>query len=209
MALEASIKAKVQEYISKEEMFTSVDIANAIKRDGIWVRVKEVRDWLHANSNDQTLFGDYGQSTIDVCGGKAQATLYHPAFKDPNEYVARDQVSLTPDEVKDIQKKVAGTTNASATPDITAVFDNTSTPDLSVVIKSKERIKIPGEITRKLGLKPGDRVDPALIKTHTVITKDLYVNSDYRISIPRSSVNWAPSPVKVMLKSGEVVFDKA
>jgi hypothetical protein len=209
MALEVTIKAKVQEYIKKEEMFTSVDIANAIKREGVWVRVREVRDWLHANAKDQSLFGDYGQSTVIVCNGSAQATLYHPIFKDASEYTSLDQVSLTPDEVKDIQKKVAGTTNVKATPDITAIFDNTSTPDLSVIIKSKERIKIPGEITRKLGLKPGDRVDPALIKTHTVITKDLYVNSDYRISIPRSSVNWAPSPVKVMLKDGEVVFDKA
>ena len=209
MALDVTIKTKVQEYIAKGEMFTSVDIANAVKKDGIWVRNRDVRNWLHANSSDQVLFGDYGQSIINVCNGSAQATLYHPVFKDASEYTALDQVSLTPDEVKDIQKKVTGTTNVKATPDITAVFNNTSTPDLSIVIKSKERIKIPGEITRKLGLKPGQRVDPALIKTHTVITKDLYVNSDYRISIPRSSVNWAPSPVKVMLKDGEVLFDKA
>jgi hypothetical protein len=209
MALDVTIKTKVQEYITKGEMFTSVDIANAVKKDGIWVRNRDVRNWLHANSSDQVLFGDYGQSIINVCNGSAQATLYHPVFKDASEYTALDQVSLTPDEVKDIQKKVTGTTNVKATPDITAVFNNTSTPDLSIVIKSKERIKIPGEITRKLGLKPGQRVDPALIKTHTVITKDLYVNSDYRISIPRSSVNWAPSPVKVMLKDGEVLFDKA
>jgi hypothetical protein len=209
MSMDVTIRAKIQELVNKEEMFTSVDIANAIKRDGIWIRNREIRNWLHANANDQALFGDYVHTNIDVCGGNAQATLYHPTLKNPDDYTARDQVSLTPDEVKDIQKKVAGTPNASATPDITTILSNTGSPDLCKVIKSKDRIKIPGEITRKLGLNPGDRVDPALIKTHTVITRDLYVNSDYRISIPRTSVHWGTDPVKVMLKNGEVVFDKA
>jgi hypothetical protein len=209
MPLDVTIKAKVQEFVNKEQMFTSVDVANAIKKSGVWVRVSEVRTWIKNNLSDQSLFGDYGHTTIDVCGGKAQATLYHPVFADPNDYVERDQVTLTPDEVKAIQKQVSGTVNVSATPDISAIFDNTTSPDLSIVIKSKERIKIPGEITRKLGLQPGDRVDPALLKTHTVITRDLFVNSDYRISIPRTAIHWGTDPVKVMLKNGVVEFDKA
>jgi hypothetical protein len=209
MPMDTTIKNQVLAFISKEEMFTSVDVANAIKRSGVWIRTREVRDWLHANISDAAVFGDYAQTAISVCNGMAQAMLYHPLLKSPDDYVARDQISLTPDQVKDIQKGLVGTPNVSAAPDIAKIFDNTGSPDLSVVIKSKERIKIPGEITRKLGLKPGDRVDPSLIKTHKVLTGELYVNTDYRISISRSVVNWGTAPVKVILKNGVVEFDKA
>jgi hypothetical protein len=210
MPLDATIKVKVQEFISKEEMFTSVDIANAIKQDGIWIKNREVRDWLRANVSDTALFGDYAHTQIQVCCGTATATLYYPMFKDPDDYQKRDQVALTPDEVKAIQKTKIGQPVASATPDINQVFDASDDDvDASAVIKTTERIKIPGHIIKKLGWAPGDRIDPALIKTHRALPSDLYVNADYRVSIPRSVVDWGKDPVKVILRKGEIVFDKA
>jgi hypothetical protein len=210
MPLDVTIKTKVQEFISQEKMFTSVDIANAVKRDGIWIKNREVRDWLRANSSDSSLFGDYATTQIQVCGGTATATLYYPMFKDPDEYAERDQVALTPDEVKAIQKQRVGQPVPNVTPDINQVLCSTDDDvQASTVIKTTERIKIPGYMVKKLGWAPGDRIDPAVIKTHRALPSDLYVNADYRVSIPRSVVDWGNDPVKVILKENEIVFDKA
>jgi hypothetical protein len=209
MPLDATIREKVEGYVKEQKLYTSVDIANAIKRDGIWVRTREVRDWLRANISDTILFQDYTTSTIDVCSGAAQATLYHPTTKDPLEYTERDQVSLTPDEVKAIQKSKVGQPVPSAVPDINSVLTQTDDGEDSAVIRTTERIKIPGHIIKKLGWHPGNRVDPAVIKTHTTLPSNLKVSKDYRVSIPRSCVNWPGCPVKVILKNGMIVFDKA
>lgn len=210
MQLEATIKGKILDAVSKKELFTSVDISNRIKKEGGWVRVSEVRGWLQDNFQDKTLFGDYIVSKILVCDGKSEASLYHPFSKTSDEYTDRDQISLTPDEVKDIQKKIVGTPKIDATPDITQVLsDNDQDVESYAIIKTEERIKIPGHMVKKMGLKPGDSVDPALIKAHSVLPARLIVNKDYRVSIPRSSVLWGTSPVKVMLKKGVITFDKA
>ena len=100
MQLEATIKAKVQDFTARHEMFTSVDISNAIKSDGIWIKNREVAEWLRTNFSDVSLFGDYQQTVIQVCGDKAEAALYHPLMTDPNIYTNRDQRALTPDDVK-------------------------------------------------------------------------------------------------------------
>lgn len=61
-----------------------------------------------------------------------------------------------------------------------------------------------------MGYKPGDNVDPSVVKTHSPIPKRLKVNKDYRLSIPRDCVKWGVSPVKVKLKENkEIVFEKA
>ena len=46
---ELLIKAKIDEYVTKNEAFTSVDIANAIKTDGTWIRNRDVAAWLRKN----------------------------------------------------------------------------------------------------------------------------------------------------------------
>lgn len=210
MPMDATIRQKVDEVIKREDMFTSMDISNAIKRDGIWVRNRETRDWLRANFTDKTIFGDYAASPIKVAGGAVDATLYHPLWKDPSTYTGGDQVPLTPDEVKEIAKNKVGQPNASAAPDISQVLSDTmARADLCFVVQSTERLKIPGEIIRRLGWSVGDVIDPARIKTSKVLPPNLKVNKDHRVSIPREAVDWGTSPVKVMLKNGEVVFDKA
>jgi len=204
------IKQRVLEHIKGNKMFTSVDIANCIKREGIWVRNVVVRNWLQNNFNDKSIFDSYAISQITVCNNSSLASLYHPFLSDPKDYTDTDQKPLTPDEVKEIYKNKVGTPRADAIPDITDILtqkveDDT---DLSIVISSVNRIKIPGMIIRKLGWKPGDLIDPSLILTHKVLPNNLRMNSDYRVSIPRSSVNWGVNPVIVMLKNGKVVFEK-
>jgi hypothetical protein len=213
------IQETVQKFINDEEMFTSVDIANAIKKEGIWVRNTEVRDWLRNNYDFDDLFENYESDRIPVCNGTRYATVYLPAYRNADEYEPTNQKALTPSEVEKIRRDKEGSSDDSddQTPakanskykdmDVADLLDDT---ELERVIYSHERIKIPGVMIRKMGYKPGDSVDASVIKTHSPIPKRLKVNKDYRLSIPRDCVKWGVSPVKVKLKENkEIVFEKA
>lgn len=229
MKYHASVQEKVTEFIKEDKMFTSVDIANAVKLEGLWVRNTEVRDWLQENFGNKALFGTYVISQISVCNGSSMASLYHPALLNPSDYVDRNQRPLTPDEVKAIAKAKIGTVKDSAVPDLNKILDKdnedngddeeddkdttntsgTKPVTMSTVLKSTERLKLPGAMIRALGWIPGQVVDPALILTTKVLSGTLTVNDDYRVSIPRSAVPWGKSPVKVTLKDGKIHFKKA
>lgn len=216
MQYHATVLEKVTEAIKKEQMFTSVDIANAVKSEGLWVRNREVRDWLLENFSDKNIFGDYIISQIYVCNGSSVASLYHPALSDPNNYLERDQVPLTPDEVKAIAASKVGTVKDSMAPDLNKILPDASEDDddgvvvdMTITIRSKDRIKIPGAMIRAIGWVPGQIVDPALILTTNTIPGHLKVNDDYRVSIPRSAVPWGTDPVNVILKGGKIHFEKA
>lgn len=211
------IQTKVEEYVSKEEMFTSVDISNAIKEDGEWISNRDVRDWLKSNFHSDPIFSNYCRTGISVCNDSVAATLYHPAYKLAEDYEPRNQHALTPSEV-DAIKRAKSAQPAKSTADIVQILstsnNSTSTSGskqvgLVRIIRSVERIKIPGAIIKKLGYQPGDRVDPSKIKTDKPIPGRLIVNKDYRFSIPRSCVGWDHQPVKVLIKRDKIVFEKA
>jgi len=203
---ESLIRKQVEQFIHDEKMFTSVDIANAIKTEGEWVRNIEVTSWLRENFHKEDIFLDYRTEPIDVCGGSRSATLYLPEWADETDYNNRDQEALTPAQVNAIKEKK---TRSSTTPDIVDMLDGAQTI-MSKVIKSKERIKIPGAMIRKLGYTPGDKVAPDVVKTHNGIPGNLIVNKDYRFSIPRSAVNWGKKPIKVNLtKDKKITFERA
>lgn len=213
------IRETVQKFINEEEMFTSVDIANAIKKEGIWVRNTEVRDWLRTNYDFDDTFENYESDRIPVCNGTRYATVYLPAYRNADEYEPTNQKPLTPSEVEAIRRAKDGSDDIDSTPDSSSnksqykkmdVADLLDDTELERVIYSHERIKIPGAMIRKMGYKPGDNVDPAVIKTHSPIPKKLKVNKDFRLSIPRQCVKWGVSPVKVKLKENkEIVFERA
>jgi hypothetical protein len=219
MQYHATVLEKVTEFIKEDKMFTSVDVANAVKSEGLWVRNREVRDWLLENFSDKNLFGDYAISQIYVCNGSSVASLYHPALSDPNDYLERNQQPLTPDEVKAIALKKVGTVKDSMAPDLNKMLPDTFDDDddddhgvvvdMTITIRSKDRIKIPGAMIRAIGWVPGQIVDPALILTTNTISGSLVVNDDYRVSIPRSAVPWGTDPVNVILKGGKIKFEKA
>lgn len=218
MNYQATVFEKVTEFIKMEKMFTSVDIANAIKNEGIWVRNSDVREWLHEGFDQKDIFGEYIISRITVCNGSSFANLYHPKLLNPSMYLDRCQRPLTPDEVKAIAAKKVGTIKDSHAPDINKILStpfedevekDTTVADMSITIRSLDRIKIPGALIRKLGWVPGQIIDPALILTTNVIPSNLKVNDDYRVSIPRSSVPWGKEPINVILKNGKIHFEKA
>jgi hypothetical protein len=217
MVYQTSVLEKVTEFIKEDKMFTSVDIANAVKADGLWVRNREVRDWLQENFSNKTIFLNYTISQILVCNGSTAASLYHPVLLNPDDYVDRDLHPLTPDEVKAIAKAKIGTVKDSAAPDLNVMLGNSSDDEedvdddieMSIIIRSVDRIKIPGAMIRALGWVPKQTIDPALILTTSVISGDLTVNDDYRVSIPRSALPWGTDPVLVMLKGNKIHFKKA
>jgi len=218
MQYHATVLEKVTQAIKEDRMFTSVDIANEVKSEGLWVRNREVRDWLLENFTDKDLFGNYTISQIYVCNGSSVASLYHPALSDPNDYLERNQKPLTPDEVKTIALAKVGTVKDSMAPDLNKILPDTFDDDdddqgvivdMTITIRSKDRIKIPGAMIRALGWIPGQIVDPALILTTNTISGNLKVNDDYRVSIPRSAVPWGTDPVNVILKTGKIHFEKA
>lgn len=204
MSNEALIRETVESYVRANQPFTSVDISNKIKTEkDKFVRNIEVRDWLHKNLNDDDLLIDYTTSPISVMNGTRTATLYHPNWLTADDYKNRDQHALTPAEMAALKNK----TPAKTVVDIVNMVDKKGTS--SRVIKSLERIKIPGVFIRKLGYTPGDTIDPMKIKTHSPIPTRLVVNKDYRLSIPRSSVNWGKDPVKVIFNKDHIAFERA
>jgi hypothetical protein len=211
MQYEATIREKIIEATKVGKLFTSVDIANAVKQEGLWVRNRDVRDWLQDNFYDKSIFDGYIISQILVCNASSYASLYHPSSELPDRYLDRDQRPLTPDEVKAIINSKKGTPRDDTAPDIDVMLapDDEDDIEMSVTLTSVERLKIPGAMIRALGWSAGQLVDPALILTHNVLPANLKVNDDYRVSVPRTAVNWGTNPVKVILKKGKIHFEKA
>jgi hypothetical protein len=208
---ETLILNKAVELIKDQKMFTSVDLANAIKKDGNWIRNIEVASWLRENYRKLDEFLEYKTTPIQVCSNTRSATLYFPEGSNPDLYSNRDQEPLTQVEVDDIRKKK---TSVKKSPDkkVTDIVDllNDSKTVLSAVISSKERIKIPGSMIKKLGYNPGDKIPPDIVKSTYKIPGNLIVNKDCRLSIPRSVVNWGTDPIKVILTNdNKITFEKA
>ena len=212
------IRATVLTFVRGQKMFTSVDISNYIKKDeGAWIRNREVQDWLHQNRNDPSLFGGYDTQMISVANGSVTAQLYLPQGEDPDTYADRNQRAMSPAEVAAVRTQgkqiVAPGPSTQAAPRTSLKASGTpSDPNIIMVrtISSYERLKIPADLVRRIGWKPGDSVDSTKIKTAGHLPKRLRVNADYRVSIPRSAVNWTGCALKVMLtRNNEVMFDKA
>lgn len=91
------IEAKVDEFVADEKGFTSVDICNAIKTDGTWVRNRDVAAWLRRWSPPV----GYGISKVTVIlqgGGTKQAGVYLPNSLCIADYTATSQEAMTPTE---------------------------------------------------------------------------------------------------------------
>ena len=103
----------VQEHIKTDKAFTSVDIANAVKRKGVWIRNSHVAKYLRDNFTHVVNFcnADYTITPITVVvdsyGKTSVANLYHPRSFDLDDYVNISQSALTPDDVKAISNHPA------------------------------------------------------------------------------------------------------
>lgn len=102
------IREVVEELVAQDSLFTSVDVGNAVKRKilSMDIRNREVAQWLRDNAAGDVSMQDYDSVVISVENGRFQATLYYPHWCDPEDYVARDQKALGPDDIADLRKQV-------------------------------------------------------------------------------------------------------
>lgn len=170
------VEKVIENFVNNELMFTSVDIANAIKKGGSWISNREVAKYLR-EEYDWMLCG-YEKTIIRVTDGKI-ATLYHPCCCDPINYCDTDKHALTPNEVDCQETLYLYESDISDE----KKEDNKKDKDiLSREVYCTNRLRIPGIFARKLNWKPGDLVDISKIEVNGLSLK-LKVNADYRINI--------------------------
>jgi len=233
------VKVVVEEFSRGQKQFTSIDVANQVKRSGKWRRNRDVASELRdMYATDDAALAGYSRCSIAVKGGSKTATLYFPSGTDPEDYKDRDQRADSPtppasrgastQAFQTAQRTVAApaarsrsaasgilkraprnmVTQQTDVADIGDVLDTDIV--MTKVIKTKERIKIPGPMIRKLGWAPGQPVDLSKIKTHNAVPVGIIVAKDYRVSLPRNALNWGTQPVKVILTSkNDIIFDQA
>ena len=108
------IEDKVTAFVGDTKGFTSVDIANAIKTEGTWVRNREVASWLR----NWTPPVGYSVTKISVSQGSnvAQASVYIPNTLAITDYVNTQQDAMTPGEFEAMHgKKPFGVATSAAT----------------------------------------------------------------------------------------------
>jgi len=206
------IEEKVKEFIGSNKMFTSVDIANSIKQDKVWIKNSDVASFLRANIV-QLSSGQYNKILVDVLGGSKKANLYYPIGTDPFDYKDLDQVALTPVDIGVDPDPVAGTQTIPPINTISGTSNvnsgQSSDPRIKVRPDSQCRLRIPAVLVKQIGLNPGDHVDKSKILVNNKdISTALTVRSDGRIEISRECVAWGDGPVYVVVKNNVICFEK-
>jgi hypothetical protein len=97
------IEDKVTAFVDDTKGFTSVDIANAIKTEGTWVRNREVASWLR----NWTPPVGYSVTKISVSQGSdvRQASVYIPNTLAIKDYAETSQDAITPSEFETLHGK--------------------------------------------------------------------------------------------------------
>lgn len=101
---EIILRSVISAFCVSEKMFTSVEIANHVKRLGVWLRNRDVSKILHESVEEiGKMVGVNYQSElilVDKNGRNFGATVYYPYGFDADDYYARDLRAITPDEFK-------------------------------------------------------------------------------------------------------------
>jgi hypothetical protein len=108
------VREAVQSLTKNRKQFTSVDVANDIKKKGIWLSNRHVAQAIrNLFELKDIVFDGYSQWAIDVASNTKTATLYGPTGSDPNNYTNVDLVALTPAETDRYKAGVSGTQPSS------------------------------------------------------------------------------------------------
>lgn len=93
---ETAIQKVLDDLTSRNEVFTSVHVANEVKKAGTWIRNRDVASYIRMYFPYQ--YGGEYDSTIGVeIGNGIRATVYHPIGTDPVDKVGVVS-AMTPDE---------------------------------------------------------------------------------------------------------------
>lgn len=203
-----TIQTKVEDFVQQNEAFTSVDIANAIKTDGTWIRNRVVARWLRHEFHES----NYEITSIDLDNGQS-ANLYHPSFMDAENYDARGQKAMTPAEFKqlhpdtDIDNSDSSQNSSSRSSSVnSSAKSSASIKDVKVTVRNN-RIRLPGRISRALGWLPGSTIDLTKVKSNNSIKGQRKVHGDGRISIPKSCLG-SSHTLRASVENGELVLEE-
>lgn len=195
-----TIENKTNEFIKNQDAFTSVDIGNAVKKDGAWIRNRDIANWLRKNFQDQ----NYQRSNITVEGNRA-ATLYHPDFMDAENYEDTEQQAISFNQFKQMFPKATtqNQTTQNQTPRVSSKPASQPSSKSKRISTSNKRIRIPAVIVRQLGWKPGDLVDSLKIVTQYGCTSRKHrVHKDGRVHIHVGAIDKTQDNFKV-----EICYD--
>lgn len=190
--------------------FTSLDISNLVKREGLSVRHRDVastvRDLYDNGFMDSY---SYERTTIDVTlanGSSSKAFLYHHCMTSPDTYNRRSQVAIPPSTVPAavINANPPSVSQSNTTVTTTAATTTIATPAPIQTRNQKSdcRLEVPASWVRELGWTDGDTLylcdNTAIIKVKhpdDVTTTDRIVGtviiSGGRLRIPKSAFDKA------------------
>lgn len=195
--MDKEIRAKVEEFVKKQLMFTSVDISNAIKKDGTWVRNTEVSVWLRKNFNDlnDELGSDYTVVQIKVAGSSVVALLYLHITHSADNYTNRDLEAMTPAQFKRLHGYDPA--NPPITGKSTVKKVAAANGKLKITEFKSGRIRVPAVLVKAVGMKPGSKVNFKKVAVNTAkISSPLKVHNDGRLSLPRNCIEVDSTSVK-------------
>ena len=180
------IKDTAESFVNQNKSFTSVDIANAIKESGTWVKNSHVANWLRKNV--KKLWSNYATTVIDVTtksGDDVEAILYLEQSSDSSDYLQRNQQTMSKAEFESKQNATITASQVAKSTKKTA--DTNKVVSVAKTFKvNKNRLRIPKTIVALAGLEAFDVVDPSKITINGKALntkKPLAVHSDGRVSV--------------------------
>lgn len=188
------IEQKVKDFMQQSKMFTSVDICNAVKDDGTWIRNREIATWLRDRFKAFNLQNQYAVTQITV-GNNLRANLYHPAMMNVFDYKDTNQKALTPDDFKAKHKFDAPVSKSST-------LSNNAIK--TFVCVRNDRIRIPVDIVKQMSLNPGDSVNQSMFSIP--VSNKLKVTKDGRINLINENL---PTKVKIFVWNKIIHIDRA
>ena len=211
------IQNKVEEFIQRQDSFSSVDVQIAIAKDGSnWFRNHDISRWLRKNMGN---YASYKKELIPTDSGE-RTYLYFPSFADADNYTKRNQKAILLDEfnrkylkptvsnrVSFIASQNTGTSVQSASNNVQTRAPQTqqasSIKQSKHVTISKGRIRIPASIVKQIGWKSGDSVDILKLKTAIPFSAKIRVHKDGRISIP-GKCSIGNNKVEISVDNGQI-----
>lgn len=99
--LEDTVRLVVQDFISREVLFTALDVSNSVKQNMPHARHREVRDVVRAMFSTDIETQGWARTPINVTlddGTTAEALLYHPltdSWDLDNKYTAQQRAATS------------------------------------------------------------------------------------------------------------------
>ena len=112
-SLEDTVRLVVQDFISRDVLFTALDVSNSVKQAAPNARHREVRDVVRSIFTTDIETQGWARTPISVTlgdGTKAEALLYHPltdSWDLDNKYSAQQRVATSVRPVS-MQQSAAG-----------------------------------------------------------------------------------------------------